>query len=987
MADNIIPGSTNISVEFRVPTIVDITTMRIGSMRWTEGDGTSFAEIAAGSNLTALGTITTAHTDNAGIYLSVNTLVGNQYLVRADFPDAHFASGKDRVICTLYDGDLNIAAKEYTLEAAPATLANQINIESKIDDVPTVSEFNARTLTAASYGTATNQTNIETKVDDVPTNSEFNARTLVASGYGTATNQTNIENTVNDIPNTAEIAARTLTAGTYATLTKQNDQYTLTSNLLGAPYLLADGSTTSDITAMISEMAEQIAAGGTFSRGDHSLEALASKLDNVGLMSTAINKAATSLTLTTGSVGSGIIDNTQTIDGVYQILNDAAGSLEGYYEFNIGGNGIPVGGTWIGYLQSNNDDAILQGYHWGDTAFKQIAAISGQAGTGNSTIPFTLFPENVGTGVNIGKVRIGISGTGMTSANFATDQIFVSFGLNNQSGGYEGGKVWVKAGGVNGTELSVNGTVDNPVGSWADAQTIATNKNLSRFDIANGTTIVLDQDLLFTTVEGDAFNVDLNGWNIEGSKFEGAASITGEGLGGVLPPTFFGCGMGTVTLPPSAGFQCGFFGTFTMGSEGHYTWGGSATVLPSVIPAVFDFGLGLNASTFIIHSWGGGHLEIKNAGAGTGSYSFEMAGFGHLIVNANCSATTLVTISGVIDLTDNGTGITFDLGAQSIPTSIDNELTAQHDAGSWAPGGGGGSATEANQLAMIATLGTPANIDGGGATIADNIKKLADDGGGLNFDATTDSQEAIRNRGDSDWVTGGGGGGDATLANQNIILANQATIETKIDDKPSTAAVEARTLTSGTYATLQKQNDQYTLTDGIPNTAEINARTLLTASYGTAANQTTILSNQSDIETKVDDVKLDTAAILTNTGTTIPGLISVLNDLSDAEVWAFAVRTLTAGTNLNDLSASQVNTEVADVIKTDTTGEPGQGKPPEVTSLQEKIDYLYKFAINKMDQDADTKQVYNRAGTVVDHKSTVDYTSPTFTDGEMNAGP
>jgi len=65
---------------------------------------------------------------------------------------------------------------------------------------------------------------------------------------------------------------------------------------------------------------------------------------------------------------------------------------------------------------------------------------------------------------------------------------------------------------------------------------------------------------------------------------------------------------------------------------------------------------------------------------------------------------------------------------------------------------GGGDATEAKQDSIIATLGTPANIDTGGATIADNLKKLADDGGGLTFDATTDSLEEIRDRGDAAWA-------------------------------------------------------------------------------------------------------------------------------------------------------------------------------------------------------------------------------------------
>jgi len=51
----------------------------------------------------------------------------------------------------------------------------------------------------------------------------------------------------------------------------------------------------------------------------------------------------------------------------------------------------------------------------------------------------------------------------------------------------------------------------------------------------------------------------------------------------------------------------------------------------------------------------------------------------------------------------------------------------------------GSSFTAIPDMAKESTLGTPANIDGGGATVADNLKKLADDNGGADYDATTDS--------------------------------------------------------------------------------------------------------------------------------------------------------------------------------------------------------------------------------------------------------
>ena len=52
--------------------------------------------------------------------------------------------------------------------------------------------------------------------------------------------------------------------------------------------------------------------------------------------------------------------------------------------------------------------------------------------------------------------------------------------------------------------------------------------------------------------------------------------------------------------------------------------------------------------------------------------------------------------------------------------------------------------SEENQT--LAVIGIPANIDSGGATIADNLKKLADDNGGADFDATTDSLGVVAYR-------------------------------------------------------------------------------------------------------------------------------------------------------------------------------------------------------------------------------------------------
>lgn len=53
-------------------------------------------------------------------------------------------------------------------------------------------------------------------------------------------------------------------------------------------------------------------------------------------------------------------------------------------------------------------------------------------------------------------------------------------------------------------------------------------------------------------------------------------------------------------------------------------------------------------------------------------------------------------------------------------------------------------------------LGTPVALDGAAATIAAMLTKLADDNGGADFDAETDSQRSSRARGDAAWITATG---------------------------------------------------------------------------------------------------------------------------------------------------------------------------------------------------------------------------------------
>ena len=246
-----------------------------------------------------------------------------------------------------------------------------------------------------------------------------------------------------------------------------------------------------------------------------------------------------------------------------------------------------------------------------------------------------------------------------------------------QNGGYDNASVYVDTvNGTAGTLTGVNGTSTNPVDSLTDAFTIATANNLTRFEIIPGSAVTLPADSSSRSFVGRNWDLALNSADISSSYFEGAIT-TGIATGTVNEdPTFIGCLFGAVTLPPSNGFECGFFGVFTLGSAGSYTFGGSAAVF--ALSLTIDFGSGLNASEFFLPSWGGGVVEIQNAGAGTGTYKYQMSGHGDLTINANCSATTEVKLRGNIDLTNNASGITLDINSNyELDTIISDSVAFQ----------------------------------------------------------------------------------------------------------------------------------------------------------------------------------------------------------------------------------------------------------------------------------------------------------------------
>lgn len=148
-------GSTDVTTYFKL--IDPSTGAPETSLTITDLDLSYVRDAAAAvkADATALGSVTAAHTDNAAIEVDSTNCPG---LYRVDWPDLAFASGVDYVqLCvngaaidpTYIEVELVVNTEEdvYTRIGAPAGAS----VSADIADVPTVSEFNARTLLAASY--------------------------------------------------------------------------------------------------------------------------------------------------------------------------------------------------------------------------------------------------------------------------------------------------------------------------------------------------------------------------------------------------------------------------------------------------------------------------------------------------------------------------------------------------------------------------------------------------------------------------------------------------------------------------------------------------------------------------------------------------------------------------------------------------------------------------------------------------------------------
>jgi hypothetical protein len=379
-------------------------------------------------------------------------------------------------------------------------------------------------------------------------------------------------------------------------------------------------------------------------------------LNNIAVTGSAVNTIAESYVLTRGTQVSGTFVDTQALDGVEHQHEDVTGELDLYYQFSIGGDGVPTGAEMIGRLTGNNDDLEVYAFNWGGSTWDRIGTVEGRNSSTNRVHNFTLLTSHVGAGANIGIVRIRFFDGAFTlsGADLYIDQLIVSYSIANRSVGYDDGAIWIDTnGGVSGTESFVNGTADNPVDTLADALTLATNLNLVRFHVLGNSSIALVADTIGKTFIADnLWSLALGSQEIEGTSFQNA-DVSGVATSSGAQPTFEKCHLGTVTLPPCRAYECGLAVGVTAGAAGDFFFSKCDSNVAGTGTPFFDFGALIGDVNANFRSYSGG-IEVRNFNA-SGVDTMSLEGNGQLIIAASCTGGT-IALRGNFDVTDNSGG-------------------------------------------------------------------------------------------------------------------------------------------------------------------------------------------------------------------------------------------------------------------------------------------------------------------------------------------
>ncbi len=373
-------------------------------------------------------------------------------------------------------------------------------------------------------------------------------------------------------------------------------------------------------------------------------------------------KAATAgFVITWGENEANDEDSTHALDGTthdIEAQNDTTEKIDVYYEFTVGGDGITTGVKAHHQLDKGGGtgkNLQVYAYNWGGTSWDQIGTL--ESSTSLETDDYTLFAAHVGTGANLGLVRIRYE-TGSvafsTTTKLLVDQILVEYTVVSRTVGYANGSIWINTNASNtNTEDFVDGTADNPVSTIAAALTISASLGLTDFHIINGSSITLPATADKHSFFGDNWTLVLNGQSVVSIHVEGA-TVSGAMAGTGADQSFRNCQMGACSLIADTHLEsCRITGTQTLIEAGDIFFEDCHSGVSGSTAPILDFGGAIGNSNVHIRDYSGG-IQLENMGdAGTDTLNFE--GIGQLIEGTCTSGTVtirgIVSVSGITNLT------------------------------------------------------------------------------------------------------------------------------------------------------------------------------------------------------------------------------------------------------------------------------------------------------------------------------------------------
>ncbi len=220
----------------------------------------------------------------------------------------------------------------------------------------------------------------------------------------------------------------------------------------------------------------------------------------------------------------------------------------------------------------------------------------------------------------------------------------------------------------------------------------------------------------------------------------------------------------------------------------------------------------------------------------------------------------------------------------------------------------------------------------------------------------------------------GAAGGIAIVGSEMVVPNTQ-----KVDIE----TIKTKAVTAGAAVTINASVGAATV---VPTNTQFEARSIVSADYTVVGDLGTVQS--ADNNTILAHVDYGNAKLVRST---TPANKLDVNATGEVGLDFDNIKDATGAHTLTNITVPTVtvttNAQTDLDTLTDAAGEPAQGAPPASAAMVDKIAWIYKFLRNKITTTTTQVSVFNDAGAVVDHKSTISDAAGTATRGEFGTGP